>query len=230
MTKKSIAFLVLIFIVLTSCKENKTSKSYNDNKEIVDASAKENLNLDQSDLYCKVQIGSTEKEALSSYFKSSNTLKKGFITTTFSISLEEAMYNDTPLDIELMMHNKSNSPKLNAGTYPIKGLMAPAEGVVPYFDIIGNVVDMESYQNAIDANILDDLEDSFVILPEGANKLIIESSGDIEDEEDGEFYKMGKQLLKGNLEVLLLRVTTKEKINLRVNFKIINECGISKKI
>ncbi|MEP0211700.1 MAG: hypothetical protein ABJD66_00680 [Cellulophaga sp.] len=230
MTKKSIAFLILIFTILTSCKENKTSESYNDTQEIVDASAKENLNLDQSDLYCKVQIGSTEKEALSYDLKSSNTLKKGFITTTFSISLAEEMYNNTPLDIELMMHNKSNSPKLNTGTYPIKGLMAPDEGLVSYFDIIGNVVDMESYQNAIDANILDDLEDNFVILPEGANKLIIESSGNLTDEEDGEFYKMGKQLLKGNLEVLLLRVSTKEKVNLRVDFKIINECGISKKI
>lgn len=49
--------------------------------------------------------------------------------------------------------------------------MAPDEGLVSYFDIIGNVVDMESYQNAIDANILDDLEDNFVILPEGANKI-----------------------------------------------------------
>ncbi|NMH87942.1 hypothetical protein [Flavivirga algicola] len=224
MKKISLASLLILIALLASCNKNKEPNTIKEDVGMVDNSktlVKESLDLNKPELYCEIELESTKQQASNYELKSFNALKKGAITTTFSISLNEDMYNRNPLEIELIMIRESNSPKLITGTYPIKSLMESEKGLVRYFDFVGNVISMETYKNAIAVDLLEDIEEDFVFLSEGTNKLIIESVEgiNIEEEENG-VYESGKQLLTGSLQVSLLKVSNKEKIQLKVDFRV----------
>ncbi len=223
MKRISLASLLFIVMLLASCNKSKKSNNIKEEIGMVDHSGtlKENLNLNEPEFYCEIELESMKQQALSYDLRSFNALKKGAVTTTFSIGLNEDMYNQNPLEIELIMIRESNSPKLITGTYAIKSLMESEKGLVRYFDFVGNVIGMETYQKAIAADLLEDIGEDFVFLSEETNKLIIESVEDINtEEEENELYESGRQLLTGSFQVFLLKVSNKEKIELKVDFKV----------
>ncbi|CAL2075379.1 hypothetical protein [Tenacibaculum sp. 190524A02b] len=180
--------------------------------------------------FCDVDLDNLKNKASNIELKSSNGLKNGTIATNLNIVLNKTMYEKHALNVELVKVQKTDSPKLVVGSYIIKALMNEEEIDTPYFDFIGNVVDNDTYKSAKEAGIIEDIEDSFVLLSKTDNKLNITSIKDYDNEENSELHQSGVQVVEGNFLVNLLKIATKEKITLKVNFKGLHEWNLSKAI
>ncbi len=219
MIKKSLLY-ILIFTVF-ACKENKTSNVIADNVY------KNNTEVIQSDYYCNVSLGD-DKESVEYEVRSSNALRKGTITTTFNLLLSEQMYEKHPLDISFSKVQNTTNPKLKKGTYSIEVMTLVGQDTLMYFSIGENIISEKTYHDAINSNFLDDIQDSYVLLSKEPNEFIIESVKDIGNVDESDFYTSGKQQMFGTLTAYLLKVVTKEKVILKVDFKCLHEWSISK--
>ncbi len=138
-----IKLLLLIFIsTFIACKDNKVSSlvAGNDSEEhFPNDTSKENVKSKQTNYYCKVSFGN-DKENTDYELRSSNALKKGTITTTFTITLGEDIYEKHPLDISFMKVQNTINPKLVKGIYDLKPITLDSQDTLTYFSISENII------------------------------------------------------------------------------------------
>jgi hypothetical protein len=229
MFKLNSIYAGLIVLNIVSCKD--TTKTTNFQEETTETiltenqADAENSSNTSSNFFLNLKLGHL-KGAAEHELRSSNALKKEHFTTTFLITTPEAIYDKHPLEISFIKHLKTDNPKLEAGIYPIKSLVAVADSETPCFNMLG-VVDEHTYQNAIAAGILDDIRDSYVILEDNDNTMTITSVKAMGKEEDGAYYKTGQQLVTGKGQVSLFKIATEETLELEFDFKINHDWTIS---
>ncbi|CAL2082382.1 hypothetical protein [Tenacibaculum sp. 190524A05c] len=186
-----------------------------------------NVTETKSKYYCNIQIG---KDSSSGEFelRSSNGLRKGTIITTFNVMTDEGFYEKHPLNLGFSKVENSLDPKLKVGKYDLKTITLEGQDKLSFFSIGENIITEKTYNQAKSSGLLDDVQDSYVLLSEGSNEFKIDSVKDIGEVEDGTYYKTGKQEVKGSAKAVLLKISTNEKLTLSVQFNVEHEWSLSK--
>ncbi len=226
--KKHFLLLIFLLTITVACKkEIKTSSSNNTILNFPTNTLENNQEIVQSKYYCKVQFGN-EKENSEYELRSSNALRKGTMTTTFNIVLSEDMYEKHPLDISFIKVKNATNPKLVKGKYNLRPMTLAGQDTLSYFSIGERIISEEIYQDYKGTAMLEDFQDTYVLLPKELNELNILSVKDVGNLEDDLYYKTGKQEVKGNAIVTLFRISNEQKLKFRIDFYCLHDWSISK--
>lgn len=221
--KKAFVFLFIITIILQSCKPKNTDRVIADYQN---NSFSKDLTI-QSNNYCKVKIG--DDVDFSEYqLRSSNALRKSTIITTFNIKTNENIYDKYLLDISFTRAEKTQDPKLKTGIYQLKTLTLEAQETTSYFGVGENIIDKKTYENAKASNLLETIQDSYLLLSDESNFFKIDVVNDVGQIENSNYYTTGKQQIKGTATLFLLRIATNKKLTMHIDFNIEHEWSISK--
>jgi len=210
--KHLISLLTIILLLACNNKSKKTNQSISKLPE----------NNGSTLQYCNVELANNRGKAHNYSLTSSDGVKKGFVFTSFEVTLNNEMLQKKDLEISLFFSRKGRYPKLNTGTYKIKSIGTKGEDSIAYFNFTG-ALGMKTYEEALEFNLLKDIEESFIVVPNKGNQITFKSVKDLDSDNSSKVYKTGKQLIKGNLILNLLQVKPKEKFTLKIDFNIINE-------
>jgi hypothetical protein len=225
--KKAFVFLFITTIILQSCKPKQTEHlaSKNQNKRFIN-DVNKNPSI-QSSNYCKVKIGN-DVDFSEYQLRSSNALRKGTITTTFNLRTNENFYEKYLLDISFTRVEKTQDPKLKTGIYQLKTLTLEAQEATSYFGVGENIIDKKTYENAKASNLLETIQDSYLLLSDESNFFNIDAVSDVGQIENSNYYTTGKQQIKGTATLFLLRIATNKKLTIHIDFNVEHEWSISK--
>ncbi len=209
------SLLALVFLIgFTSCNQ-KVKSDKNQTSDYSDSTIEQHPDSKDKDLYCEIAIGNVKERSIDFSLKTTPGAKQGSIMTLFNIYLNEEVSNQyASLKIDLTMFRQSKSAELKVGTYKLVALLSPEA-----FSF-GSVWDMDTYKNAVETNNLDGIMEDYVLVPDGSNQVIIESVSLSKAKEDAVLFEEGSQIVTGNFEATLLKVSTKEKTKLKVKFKV----------
>jgi hypothetical protein len=224
--------LILALTFFNSCKENKKSNATVYDESTVNSSHQKEVNHTNSkttEVYCNITFGSLTTSTEEYQFMSSNAMRKGTIITLLDMYLSEEVVDKINLDIGFIMNQNTTNPKLKVGSYEIRPLFTKEESTKVTHFVMNTVIDEQMYQNAVDEGFLEDIENDYVLLSENANIMHIKCVKDIAGApENSTYYEHGKQQIQGNASVYLLKVATKEKLKLTIDFKLNHDWTLSK--
>ncbi len=229
--KKILLLGLVIVSFLSSCKDEEAKKTTNKNelqetKTTNQSGSISPENNNSESEYCNIELANNKGKAHKYSMTSSDGVKKGFVFTSFDVALNNEMSQKKDLEISFIFNRKGSSPKLNAGTYKIKSIGTNGDDSIAYFNFVG-ALGMKTYEEAVKYNRLEDIDESFIVVPNEGNKITFKSIKDLDSDNSSKVYETGKQLIEGNLIINLLQVKPKENFTLKIDFKIINEWTIT---
>lgn len=227
--KKIILLIFVLSVLFQSCKNNSADQNElaKHNSEAVNYNNKGVS--EQPRYYCKVTIGEEEFVTSDCLMISSNAVRKERILTIFDISVNPMIEDKYHLSIALNKRHNSLDPKLELGNYNIFVPWSDDEDYENGFLIIGNVVSEKSFQAAKEGDLLHEIEEgSYVLVSDYQNVLKINEVNDLGVKEKGPNYTVGKYRVKGEAQLKLFRIDTKEELMVTMDFDVEQEWYISK--